>query len=75
MRKNRKDNKARSLNSPNQMKNMVEIPMYGPNQGLKPIEYEILKKLLELEDEFRDRCMEFLKKVTRMNIMLLIWIP
>ena len=50
MRKNRKDNKARSLNSPNQIKNMVEIPMYGPNLGLKPIEYEILKKLLELED-------------------------
>ena len=62
MKKNRKDNKVRSLNNPNQMKNMVEIPMYGPNQGLKPIEYEALNKLVELEDELRERCMDFLKK-------------
>ena len=51
-----------SINNPNQVNTTVEIPIYAPNQGLSPKEYQISTQLAQLEATFKDHCMEFLSK-------------
>ncbi len=52
----------KSINDPNQINTTVEIPMYAPNQGLSPKEYQISAQLVQLEATFKTHCMEFLNK-------------
>ncbi len=52
----------RSINNPNEINTSVKIPMYAPNMGLTPKEYQISQQLNDLEERFRDLCMEFLSK-------------
>lgn len=52
----------KSINDPNEINTSVEIPMYAPNQGLTPKEYQLSARLNELEFTFQDRCISFLRK-------------
>ncbi|MBR5800458.1 MAG: hypothetical protein IKY23_10410 [Lachnospiraceae bacterium] len=52
----------KSIHDPNQINTTVEIPMYAPNQGLSPKEYQISAQLAQLEATFKTHCMEFLSK-------------
>lgn len=52
----------KSINDPNQINTTVEIPVYAPNQGLAPKEYQVSAPLVELEESFKLHCMEFLGK-------------
>lgn len=68
-RKNRKSHFAdkrtddkKSIHNPNEIITSVEIPMYAPNQGLCPKEYQLSDRLDELEGTFEERCKDFLTK-------------
>lgn len=66
-KKNKKGYKSvpaekKSINDPNQINTDVEIPVYAPNQGLSPKEYQISTQLAQLESSFETLCMDFLKK-------------
>lgn len=50
----------RSISCPNEINTSVEIPMYAPNLGLMPKEYQLSPQLYEFERNFKDVCMEFL---------------
>lgn len=52
----------RSIHDPNEVNTSVEIPMYAPNIGLMPKEYQISPQLNNLEINFKELCMDFLKK-------------
>lgn len=52
----------RSINSPNEINTSVEIPMYAPNMGLMPKEYQISPQLNDLEKRFKEMCESFLTK-------------
>lgn len=52
----------RSINSPNEINTSVEIPMYAPNMGLMPKEYQISPQLNDLEKRFKELCESFLSK-------------
>lgn len=52
----------KSINDPNQINTTVEIPIYAPNQGLSPKEYQVSAQLVQLESDFKALCMEFLSK-------------
>lgn len=62
MKKHRKIKKIqqKSINDPNQINTTVEIPVYAPNQGLFPKEYQISAQLAQLEAIFKMHCVEFL---------------
>lgn len=62
MRKRSADKGAdkKSINSQNEINTSVEIPMYAPNQGLVPKEYQLSGQLNSLEVNFRDKCMNFI---------------
>lgn len=51
-----------SIYEPNEVNKTVEIPVYVPNQGLMPKEYQVSAKLNYLESNFKEICMEFLSK-------------
>ena len=69
MKRNMKNNHAdsnsaekRRINSPNEINTLVEIPMYPPNMGLTPKEYQISVQLDSLEKNFKELCEDFLRK-------------
>ena len=52
----------KSINEPNELNtSAVEIPMYAPNMGLAPKDYQLSPKLTELEETFEGICKAFLK--------------
>ena len=52
----------KSINEPNELNtSAVEIPMYAPNMGLAPKDYQLSPKLTELEETFEWICKAFLK--------------
>ena len=53
----------KSINEPNELNtSAVEIPMYAPNMGLAPKDYQLSPKLTELEETFEGKCKAFLKE-------------
>lgn len=53
----------KSINEPNELNtSAVEIPMYAPNMGLAPKDYQLSPKLTELEETFEGICKAFLKE-------------
>lgn len=63
-KKNNSDNSAetRSINNPNQINDSVVVPLYIPNLGLQPKEYQISAMLSALEKDFKEFCYDFLTK-------------
>jgi len=59
---NKKSTEERNINNPNEINTSVEIPMYYPNLGLMPKEYQISPQLAELEKTFKEQCESFLSK-------------
>lgn len=46
----------KSINEPNELNtSAVEIPMYAPNMGLAPKDYQLSPKLTELEETFEGK--------------------
>lgn len=65
MKKKSVDNEQlqkRSINDPNEVNDTVEIPVYAPNLGLSPKEYQISPQLYSLEMNIQSICEEFLNK-------------
>ena len=52
----------KSIHDPNLLNTTVEIPMYAPNMGLSPKEYQMSEQLVQLETSFKEKCMEFLNE-------------
>lgn len=69
MKKNMKKRSAdsmpagkRSISNPNEISTSVEIPMYAPNMGLMPKEYQVSPQLHNLEVRFKELCEDFLSR-------------
>lgn len=54
--------KSTSISNPYDISTYVSIPMYAPNIGLTPKEYQISPQLNDLEIGFKSLCIEFLSK-------------
>ncbi|MDE6026286.1 MAG: hypothetical protein K2G45_12650 [Lachnospiraceae bacterium] len=62
--KNSVDSRATEKRGINNINTLVEIPMYAPNMGLTPKEYQISPQLNDLEKRFKEECVEFLSKAS-----------
>lgn len=57
----KKRKSIRNGKSSSGVEEFVKVPIYAPNLGLRPEQYQKISELTEFEESFDKRCAEFLK--------------